>query len=119
MNSVNDIDDYIDSFPKEINQKLKELRALIKKTAPKAEETISYGMPAYKLNGPIIYFAAFKNHIGIYPTASPIVAFKKELKKYKTSKGAIQIPIEEPIPKKLITDLIKFKIKENADKIKR
>lgn len=118
MKGFTSIDEYIASCPKELHTILKQIKEIIKQAAPKAEEGISYGMPAFNLNGPLIYFAVFKNHIGIYPTASPIVAFKKELKEYKTSKGTIQLPIDKPKPEKLITSLVKFKLKENANKLK-
>lgn len=97
---------------------LKQLRECILKAAPKAEEGISYQMPAYKLNGPVVYFAAYKNHIGLYPTASGINEFEKELSTYKTSKGAIQFPLDKKLPLTLITKIVKFKVKENLEKTK-
>jgi uncharacterized protein YdhG (YjbR/CyaY superfamily) len=109
-------DEYIAMFPENIQQLLQKLRATIKRAAPNAEEVISYKMPAFKLNGMLVWFAANKEHIGFYPTASPIVAFKKELVNYKTSKGAIQFPIEKPIPLKLIKDIVQYRVKENLNK---
>ncbi len=112
------IDEYISGFPEDIQRLLELMRLTIKSIAPEAEETISYQMPAFKQNGILVYFAANKNHIGFYPTASPIVAFQKELSPYKHSKGAIQFPIDEPIPFDLVKNIVAFKVKENKAKIK-
>jgi uncharacterized protein YdhG (YjbR/CyaY superfamily) len=114
-----DVDEYINSCPKEIRKTLIEIRKTIRKAAPFATERISYGMPAFVLNGTLVYFAAFKNHIGFYPTSSPIVVFKKELEQYKTSRGAIQFPINKPIPFSLITKIVKYRVKENMERGKR
>lgn len=111
-------DEYIAMFPENIQQILQKLRTTIKRSAPNAEEVISYKMPAFKLNGMLVWFAVNKQHIGFYPTASPILAFKKELVNYKTSKGAIQFPIGKPIPLKLVKDIVQFKVNENLDKTK-
>jgi uncharacterized protein YdhG (YjbR/CyaY superfamily) len=116
--TFNNTDEYIAMFPANIREILQKLRATIKKAAPNAEEVISYKMPAFKLNGMLVWFAVNKEHIGFYPTASPIVAFKKELVNYKTSKGAIQFPIEKPLPLKLVKDIVQFRIKENLNKQK-
>jgi uncharacterized protein YdhG (YjbR/CyaY superfamily) len=109
------IDDYINQFPDEIKAKLESIRAAIKKAAPKATEVISYGMPAFKQNKVLVYFAVGKNHIGFYPTPNPINVFSKELKGYKTSKGAIQFPLDEKIPLTLITKITKFRVKEDLE----
>lgn len=109
-------DEYIAGFPENIQRKLNDLRAAIKKAAPEAEESISYCMPAYKFNGMLVYFAAQKNHIGFYPTSSGVAAFKNELAGYKTSKGAIQFPLDKPLPLKLISTIVKFRVKENSDR---
>lgn len=111
-------DEYIAMFPENIQQLLQKLRATIKRAAPDAEEMISYKMPAFKLNGMLVWFAANKEHIGFYPTPSPIKVFKKELSNYKTSKGAIQFPIERPIPLKLVKDIVQYRVKENLNKAK-
>ncbi|MGB8359345.1 MAG: DUF1801 domain-containing protein [Bacteroidales bacterium] len=111
-------DEYIAGFPENIQRKLNDLRAAIRKAAPGAEESISYRMPAYKLNGVLVYFAAQKNHIGFYPTSSGVIAFKKELAEYKTSKGAVQFPLDKPIPLKLVSTIVKFRVKENSERIK-
>jgi uncharacterized protein YdhG (YjbR/CyaY superfamily) len=110
------IDEYIEQFPANIQAILQKLRATIKKTAPAAEEAISYQMPAFKYHGMLVYFAGYKNHIGFYPTSSPMKVFKDRLTNYKTSKGAIQFPINEAIPLTLIEDIVKFRIKENLEK---
>jgi uncharacterized protein YdhG (YjbR/CyaY superfamily) len=112
----NNVNEYIESFPKATQTLLKQIRATIKKAAPYAEELISYQMPAYKCNGPLVYFAGYKNHIGFYPTPSGILAFKKELAIYKTSKGAVQFPIDEKLPLGLITKIVKYRVKENSEK---
>ena len=111
-----DTDAYIAGYPKETQKNLKQLRATIKKAAPQAEEVISYGMPAYKWNGMLVYFAAYEKHIGFYPGSSGIAAFKKELASYKTSKGTVQFPVDEPVPLPLIARIVKFRLKENQEK---
>ncbi|MEO8414238.1 MAG: DUF1801 domain-containing protein [Ginsengibacter sp.] len=110
-------DDYIAGFPKDIQQTLQEIRATIKKAAPKGEEVISYSMPAYKLNGILVWYAANKSHIGLYPTPGPIKFFKDDLAGYKTSKGAIQFPIDKPMPLDLITKIVQFRIIETQEKM--
>jgi|SRR5215469_7141216 len=114
--TFNNTDEYIASFPGEIQAILLKLRVTIQRAAPGAEEVISYGMPAFKLNKVLVYFAVNKEHIGFYPTASPIVAFKKELLNYKTSKGAIQFPISQPIPLKLVKEIVQFRVRETQEK---
>jgi uncharacterized protein YdhG (YjbR/CyaY superfamily) len=113
-----DIDEYISNFPVGIQMKLKELRTAIKKAAPEAEEKISYQMPAFYFNGVLVYFAGYKNHIGFYPTASGIEVFTNELSGFKYSKGAIQFPLNEPLPLELITRIVKFRVKENLNRAK-
>jgi uncharacterized protein YdhG (YjbR/CyaY superfamily) len=110
------IDDYISQYPASTQKLLKQMRDCIAKAAPKAEEAISYGMPAFKLNGNLVYFAANKAHIGFYPTPSGIIAFEKELKEYVTSKGAIQFPFEKKLPLTLIAKIVKFRAQENLSK---
>ncbi len=112
------VDEYIDAFPKEVQQLLNEVRQTIKKAAPAAEELISYAMPAYKLNSALVYFAGYKNHIGFYATPTGHKAFKKELSNYKEGKGSVQFPIDEPLPLSLITRIVKFRVKENEAKAK-
>jgi uncharacterized protein YdhG (YjbR/CyaY superfamily) len=113
------IDEYIADFPKDIQVILEQVRATIHKAAPDAKETISYQMPAFALEGILVYFAAFKNHIGFFPTASGVAHFEKELMKYKTSKGTIQFPLDRPIPFDLIRQIVVFRVKENLAKAKR
>ena len=110
------IDDYIADFPEDIQLILEELRETIKQVAPSAEETISYQMPTFKLHKNLVHFAAYKKHIGFYPTPSAIEAFSEDLKAYTTSKGAIQFPIDEPIPLDLIRKIVEFRVKENSAK---
>ena len=111
-----DVNHYIAGFPEETQKYLDEIRATIIKAAPGAEEVISYQMPAYKYHGMLVYFAGYKNHIGFYPTASGIENFKEALSGYKTSKGAVQFPLGTPLPLKLITKIVAFKVKENLKK---
>lgn len=110
------IDEYIAGFPENIQKILEEIRATIIKAAPEAKEKISYGMPAFTQNGILAYFAAFKNHIGFYALPSGNEAFKKEISAYKTGKGSIQFPLDKPMPLDLISKIVKFRIKENAEK---
>ena len=110
------VDEYIATFPEEIQKILEELRGTIKAAAPDAEEKISYQMPAFALKGNLVYFAAFKNHIGFYPTSSGTEAFKKELSIYDGSKGTVRFPIDKPLPLKLISRIVKFRVAENLKK---
>lgn len=110
------VDEYIASFPPDVQALLNEMRTLVTQAAPKATEVISYNMPAIKQNSVLVYYAAAKEHIGFYPTASPIIAFADALGKYKTSKGAIQFPTDKPIPKKLVKDIVKYRLAEDAEK---
>lgn len=110
-----EIDQYIETFPSNVQVVLKQLREIIRNAAPEAEEVISYKMPAYKQNGMLVYFAGYKNHIGFYPTGTGIEAFKEEFTPYKWSKGAVQFPIDKPLPVELITRIVQFRIKYNID----
>ena len=112
---VKTVDEYIKIFPKDIQLSLKKIREIVRKIAPDAVESISYGMPAFKLNGkPLVYFAAHEKHIGFYPTPSGTTKFKKELSVYKSGKGSSQFPIGEPIPFGLIQKIVEFRVKENS-----
>jgi len=113
------IDEYIASFPVDVQNTLQKLRHVIHKAAPEAQETISYSMPAFKQNGILVYFAAFKNHIGFFPTSSGVAAFQKELSPYDTSKGTIRFPPDRPIPYKLVEKIVKFRVQENLSKKKK
>ena len=107
------IDEYIANFPEVVQAKLEELRAVIKASAPDAQEKISYQMPAFTLKGNLVYFAAYKKHIGFYPVSSAIKAFKRELSGYESSKGTIKFPIDKPLPLELISKIVKFRVVEN------
>ena len=113
MKKPKDIDEYVSSFPPEVQDVLEQLRATITKAAPQAEEVISYGMPAFKLNGLLVWFAGYSKHIGFYPRVSAIEAFKKELSVYKGAKGSVQFPLSKPLPRGLVRKIVKFRVKEN------
>jgi uncharacterized protein YdhG (YjbR/CyaY superfamily) len=111
------VDNYIVSFPESVRVLLEQVRATIKENAPDAVESIAYQMPAYKTNGkPLVYFAAFKNHIGFYATPTGHSEFAKELSKYKQRKGSVQFPFDKPVPFDLIGRIVKFRVKENLSK---
>lgn len=110
------VDQYIGGYPKPVQAMLQELRSTIKSSAPGAEELIAYNMPAFRLNGPLVYYAAYKAHIGFYPMPSAIKAFSEELESYVTSKGAIQFPLNKKLPLALVKKIVKFRVKENAEK---
>ncbi len=110
------IDEYIIQFLKDVRDVLEQIRQVIRESAPEAEETISYQMPAFGLNGTLVWFAAFKNHVGFYPKVSAIEAFRDKLEKYKVSKGTIQFPLDEPIPYDLVREIVKFRVRENEAK---
>jgi uncharacterized protein YdhG (YjbR/CyaY superfamily) len=112
------IDNYIESFPKDVQKILQEIRRTIREAAPKAEEVINYQIPTFKLNGNLVHFAAFKNHIGFYPGSKAIKVFTKEFSSYKSSKGAVQFPIEKQMPLALIKKIVKYRVKENSLKEK-
>ncbi len=112
----NSIDEYIATFPEEIRTILQEIRGTIKAAAPDAKEKISYQMPTFDLKGNLVHFAAFKNHIGFYPTPSGIEAFKEELARYQGAKGSIRFPLDEPMPLDLITRMVKMRVAENLRK---
>lgn len=114
--SFKTIDEYIKLFPNDIQDILKKIRITIQNAAPDATEAISYGMPTFKLNGNLVHFAAWKNHIGFYPVPSGLVQFEKELKNYPKSKGAVQFPFDKPIPYELIKKIVEFRVKENLNK---
>ncbi len=117
--SIKTIDEYITQFPKEVQVLLEKMRIIIHKAAPKAEEAISYGIPTFKLNGNLVHFGGYKSHIGFYPAPSGIDAFKKELAKYEGSKGTIRFPLDKPLPATLITQVVKFRVAKNLEKVKK
>jgi uncharacterized protein YdhG (YjbR/CyaY superfamily) len=110
------IDEYIAVFPPDVQEILQQIRTTIKKAAPQAQESISYQMPTFKLEGNLVYFAAFKNHIGLYPTPSGTETFREELSPYETGKGSIKFPLDKPIPYGLIAKIVKFRVKENLER---
>ena len=110
------VDEYVSIFPASTKTILEQMRSIIKKAAPQAEEVISYNMPAYKLNGILVYFAGYDKHVGFYPTPSALEAFKKEISAYKSSKGAVQFPLNEPLPVSLITEMVKFRVMQIQEK---
>jgi uncharacterized protein YdhG (YjbR/CyaY superfamily) len=108
------VDEYIDSFPAGVRERLVLIRSIVRQAAPEAEERLSYGMPAYFFNGVVVWFAGHTNHIGLYPKARAIVEFSKELSRFSTSKGTIQFPLDSPLPRQLIKRIVKFRIAENS-----
>ncbi len=112
------IDDYIKTFPEDIQEVLQTIRQTIKEAAPAAEEVISYKMPAFKQNGILVWFAAFKNHIGFFPKVNAINKFERELSKFETSKGTIRFPLDKKIPLGLIFKITKFRVKEELERSK-
>jgi uncharacterized protein YdhG (YjbR/CyaY superfamily) len=115
------IDEYIQSWPVDVQKKLTQIRKLVKSVAPEAQEKISYQMPAFFLHGNLVYFSAFKNHIGFYPGSGRIVfgTFKKELAKYKSGKGSVQFPLDEKLPLALIKRIVKYRAEENRAKARK
>ncbi len=116
MKKPENIDEYIGGFPNEVQEILEKIRITIQKAAPDAKEKISYAMPAFEQNGIVVYFAAFKNHIGFYPTPSGIEAIKLELSEFKGAKGSIRFPLDKPMPLDLITKVVKLRVAENIKK---
>ena len=110
------IDEYIAGFPQDVQEILKKIRSTIRKAVPNARETISYQMPAFTLNGYLVYFAAFKKHIGLYPAPKGNEKFRKELSQYRSGKGSIRFPLDQPIPLALIRKIVKFRAKENLER---
>ncbi len=111
--SVGSIDEYIRTFPKTVGEKLKAMRQTIHAAAPGAEEKISYRVPTFFLKGNLVHFAAFKNHIGFFPEPSAILAFKKELSAFATTKGGVQFPLDKPLPLALVARIVKYRVTEN------
>lgn len=110
------IDEYIGTFPQDVQHILNELRQTIRESAPEAQETINYQMPTLILHGNLVHFAAFQNHIGFYPTPTGIEAFKQELSRYKGAKGSVQFPLDEPLPLPLIRRIVEYRVKENIER---
>ena len=110
------IDEYITTVPEDVQEILKKMRKVIQEAAPEAEEAISYGMPTFKLNGNLVHFAAYETHIGFYPAPSGINAFKEEISEYKSSKGAVQFPLDKAVPYDLVEKMVIFRVQENLQK---
>lgn len=117
--AASSIDDYIGLFPADIQKKLAEMRSIIHAAAPEASEKISYQMPTFYLVKNLVHFAAFKDHIGFFPTPSAVEAFASELKGYRTSKGTMQIPLDQPIPVDLISRMVKFRVEESLKEVQK
>jgi uncharacterized protein YdhG (YjbR/CyaY superfamily) len=117
--ALENIDDYIGDFPTDVQRILRKLRSAIKKAAPQAKETISYRIPTFTLRGYLVHFAAFKDHVSLFPTSSPMKAFKRALSPYKVSRGTIQFPLDRPLPLTLVGRIVKFRVKENLARHKR
>jgi uncharacterized protein YdhG (YjbR/CyaY superfamily) len=118
MKADQSVEDYIGRFPDNIRAILEKVRTTIRKAAPKAGEKIGYGIPTFTLNGNLVHYAAFKNHIGFYPTSSGIKKFKQELSNYRGAKGSVQFPLDKPIPFKLVSKIVAFRVQENLKKAK-
>ena len=110
------VDQYIAAFPADVKKRMQQLRKTIKAAAPKADEVISYQMPGYKYLGMLVYFAAYKNHIGFYPGAGGVLEFYKKLSSFKSAKGSVQFPHDRPIPYDIIGKIVRFRVKQNEDK---
>ena len=117
MKTYRNIDEYIASFPGEVQERLQKMRAAIRKAAPDAEEAIKYGMPTFVWKRNLIHFAAYKNHIGLYPGPKAIESFRDQLSKYNLAKGTIQFPLDKPVPSGLITKITKFNLKAIRDRL--
>lgn len=117
--SITNVDEYIAAFPGDVQKKLQQVRQTIKKAAPDAEECIGYGIPTYKLNGNLVHFGGFKNHIGFYPTPRGLAEFEKELSQYKGAKGSVQFPLDKPMPLDLIKRITLYRIKVSGDTTKK
>ena len=113
------IDEYIAGFPEHVRDILEKLRRVIREAAPRAEEAMRYGIPTFRLNGNLVHFAAFRHHIGFYPTPSAIEAFKEELSSYKQAKGSVQFPIDAPIPYDLVRKIVQYRVEESQESKKK
>jgi uncharacterized protein YdhG (YjbR/CyaY superfamily) len=110
------IDEYVERFPKRVQVLLRQMRRTIRKAAPKAEETVSYGIPGFKLNGSLVWFAGYKRHVGFYPGSAAIAAFKRALSAYRSAKGSVQFPVDKPLPLALVSRIVKFRVEQNRSK---
>ena len=110
------VDAYLEDFPTPVQEILQKFRDTVRRAAPDAEEAVSYGMPAYKLGGVLVYFAAHTRHIGFYPTSTGIAAFKQELQRFQCSKGTVRFPLDRPVPYGLVARIVRYRVKENLAK---
>ena len=115
---ITTIDQYIAAYPTQVQEMLQKVRACIARTAPEATEKIGYGIPTFVFRGNLVHFAAYAHHIGFYPGSGGIETFKKDLAGYKTSKGAVQFPLDKPIPYDLIEKITTYRVEQNRSKIK-
>lgn len=113
------IDEYLADFPEDVQSRLQTMRETIKAAAPDATEAIAYGMPTFRLNGNLVHFGAFKHHIGFYPAPTGLAAFQEKLSPYKASKGAVQFPHDQPLPLDLVTEIVHYRVGENAKQKKK
>jgi len=118
-NHYRSVDEYISNFPPHGQELLDSVRRIVREVAPEAVESIAYGMPAYRLNGPLVYFALYKNHLGLYPTPEGIAVFESELKPFRQGKGSVQFPLSQPLPLDLIRRIINQRVIENKKKAKK
>jgi len=116
MKNVGSVEKYMKQFPQEVQDILHEIRSLVRKEAPEATERIAYGLPTFYLNGNLVHFGAYRNHIGLYPTSSAIRKFEDQLQKYAHAKGSVQFPLDRPIPYALIRRIVAFRVRENRRK---
>ena len=114
--AITSVDEYVSSFPPDVQERLQAIRAAIRAAAPEAEEGIGYAMPAYRLHGPLVYFSAAKKHIGFYPTPNGIEAFQAELAPYASAKGSAQFPYDQPLPLELVDKIVRYRVAENLKK---
>jgi len=119
MKAYANIDEYIETSPEYLHELLQTMRQTIRETAPEAKEIISYGIPTFSLNGNLVHFGGFKDHIGFFPGAGAVEAFKEELSQYETSKGTIRLPLDKPLPLPLIRKIVNFRVQQNRDKQKK
>lgn len=115
MIAPRNIDEYIAGFPDEVQEKLQRIRGAIRKAAPKAEETIKYAIPTFTLNGNLVHFAAYKNHIGFYPAPRALEEFSQELSQYERSKGAVRFPLDKPLPIGLIQRIVRYRVRKSKE----
>lgn len=108
------IDEYIALFPPEVRERLEKMRAVIRAAAPQATEAMAYGIPTFRLNGNLVHFGGFRRHIGFYPAPSGIAAFRAQLSGYESAKGSVKFPLEEPLPEDLISEIVRFRVRENT-----